>query len=380
MKGNMRAISLLNLSILLAGPVLHAQVSRAAKNVIVFKEAGRFGGWPANNGMWAWGNEILVGFSLGYFKNVERGHALDPARPQVLRFARSLDGGETWNIEEPSFLTPEGREREPVDSPGGFDFAHPDAAVALRMVSSSRGYSRFYYSNDRGRTWQGPYKLPTYDRSGIAARTDYIINGKQDLMAFITAHKVNGREGRVLAIRTVDGGKTWKLVSWIGPEPNGFSIMPSSVRLSQSRILTALRRKEGDQHWIDAWVTDDDGANWQFLNRPVPSTGGSVGNPPSLIMLRDGRLALTYGYRSAPYGIRARLSNDKGLTWSDETVLRSDAGCWDLGYVRSVQRPDGKIVAVYYFNDAPDRERYIAATIWDPGRLGVEVSQKAGPK
>jgi hypothetical protein len=86
-----------------------------------------------------------------------------------------------------------------------------------------------------------------------------------------------------------------------------------------------------------------------------------------LVKLKDGRLSLIYGYRSAPYGIRARLSSDEGLTWSEETVLRSDGGCWDLGYVRSVQRPDGRMVAVYYFNDAPDKERYIAATIWDPG-------------
>jgi hypothetical protein len=225
------------LCIVSAGAPLYAQRHASAKNVVVFQEPGRFGGWPANNGMWSWGNELLVGFSLGYFKNVERGHAIDSAKPSVVRFARSLDGGETWKIETPSFLTPEGRERTPDDSPGGFDFTHPDAAVAFRMVSSREGYSRFYYSSDRGKNWQGPYKLPTYDRTGIAARTDYLVNGKHDLMAFITAHKVNGREGRVFAVRTTDGGKNWNFVSWIGPEPNGFSIMPSSLRLSKTRIL-----------------------------------------------------------------------------------------------------------------------------------------------
>ena len=350
----------------LAAPIL-AQQSRGIKNVVVFKEQGRFGGWPANNGLWSWGNEILVGFSLGYFKNNERGHAIDGSRPSVLRFARSLDGGETWTIETPHFLMPDGMEPEPQESPGGFDFTHPDAAVALRMVSSSRGYSRFYYTNDRGHHWQGPYKLPAYERTGIAARTDYIVNGKHDLMAFITAHKINGREGRVFAVRTTDGGMSWNFVSWIGPEPNGFSIMPSTLRLSPTRLLTTLRRKEGDKHWIDAWSSDDNGNSWQFLNRPVPSTGGSVGNPPSLIRLKDGRLALINGYRSQPYGVRARLSSDEGIHWGEEIVLRNDGGCWDLGYPRAMQRPDGKVVAIYYFNDGPDKERYIAATIWDPG-------------
>ena len=77
-----------------------------------------------------------------------------------------------------------------------------------------------------------------------------------------------------------------------------------------------------------------------FLNRPVASTGGSVGNPPSMIKLKDGRLVITYGFRSAPYGIRAKISLDEGQT-CPEIVLRDDAGTWDLGYPRTVQRADG---------------------------------------
>jgi hypothetical protein len=240
--------------------------------------------------------------------------------------------------------------------------------MAVRMISSSRGFSRYFYSYDRGRTRKGPFRLPTYDRKGIAARTDYIVDGKRECTAFITASKENGREGRVMCIRTRDGGKTWTMEGWIGPEPAGFSIMPSSVRLSPARILTMLRRKEGADHFIDAWTTDDNGKTWTFLNRPVESTGGSVGNPPSMIRLRDGRLCLTYGYRSAPYGIRAKLSSDEGKTWGNEIMLRDDAGTWDLGYPRTLQRADGKVVTIYYFNDAKDSERYIAASIWDPGQ------------
>ncbi|MFN0165123.1 MAG: hypothetical protein ACKV22_01730 [Bryobacteraceae bacterium] len=61
----------------------------------------------------------------------------------------------------------------------------------------------------------------------------------------------------------------------------------------------------------------------------------------------------------------AGLSSDSGQTWGDEIILRQDGGNWDLGYSRSVQRPDGKIVTVY---DSPDKERYNGGTIWDPGK------------
>jgi hypothetical protein len=337
------------------------------ENVVVYQAPGRFGGWPANNGIWSWGDEIVVGFVVGTFKvNPAGGHAIDGSKPSVPHFARSLDGGRTWQLERASFLDDRGKEKDATDCPGGIDFTDPNFAMTLRMVSSRAGFSRFYCSTDRAKTWQGPYKLPTFDRKGIAARTDYLVNGPHDLMAFITASKENGREGRVFCTRTTDGGKTWKLVSWIGPEPTGFSIMPSSVRLSPTEILTAIRRKEGREHWIDGWLSQDDGQTWRLINRPAESTGGSVGNPPSMVKLKDGRIAVTYGYRSAPYGIRARISGDEGRTWGKEIVLRDDAGCWDLGYPRTVQRADGKLVTVYYFNDDPNRERYIAATIWRP--------------
>ena len=73
---------------------------------------------------------------------------------------------------------------------------------------------------------------------------------------------------------------------------------------------------------------------------------------------------MTYGYRAQPFGIRARLSWDEGQTWDQEVILRDDGGSHDLGYPRTIQRPDGTLVTVYYFNDRLAGEGYIAATLW----------------
>ena len=192
--------------------------------------------------------------------------------------------------------------------------------------------------------------------------TDYIVEGRNELTIFLTASKSNGREGRVLCARTKDGGVTWNLVGMVGPEPEGndFAIMPSSVRLAPSSILTLVRHRR----WIESYRTDDNGTTWTHVVRAVPDTGR--GNPPSLVKLRDGRLVVTFGYRAEPFSIRARISKDQGRTWTNDIILRSGASDWDLGYTRSVQRPDGKIVTVYYYNDAVAPERYIGATIWTP--------------
>jgi hypothetical protein len=337
------------------------------RQVTVYREQGRFGGWPANHGIWSWGNEILVGFSAAWFqKTAEDRHAMDRTKPEEPRLARSLDGGETWTVETPpSLLPPEQGGKQPVPLLKPMDFTAPNFAMTLRLTKVNTGPSLLYYSNDRGKSWLGPYQFPLFGQKGIAARTDYIVNGKRDCHVFLTASKSNGREGRPLVVRTQDGGLTWKFVSWIGPEPAGFAIMPSSVRLDKNTLLTAVRHKEDPVNTIDLYRSKDNGANWTLLCKPA-NTGKSSGNPPSLIQLKDGRLALAYGYRDLPYGVRARVSKDRGVTWGDEIVLRNDGAFWDVGYPRSVQRPDGKVVTVYYFADGRDKERFIGATIWEP--------------
>jgi hypothetical protein len=324
-----------------------------------------------------------VGFSAGFYKDLgpER-HNIDRERPESHLLALSLDGGETWHIEDPSLngvLLPEGKMlhgtvlpgvKKPKwrDCPGGIDFRHPDFAMTLRLTDNDRGPSRFFYSYDRGRHWQGPFRLPDMGTPGIAARTDLIVEGRHACLAFLTAAKSNGQEGRPFCARTADGGKTWEFVAWIGPEPEGYAIMPSTVRLSGEELLTVIRCSDGTRSWLAAYRSRDHGRHWTAQARPVAETG--EGNPASLISLRDGSLCVTYGVRSRPYRMCARISRDRGESWSREIVLRDDGSSRDIGYPRSVQRPDGKIVTVYYFSDAATGpERYIAATLWDPGRV-----------
>lgn len=347
------------------------------QHVKVYYEPGRFGGWPANHGIWSWDDEIVVGFSAGYYKDLgtER-HNIDHDKPEEHLLARSKDGGITWTIENPAeqgalipvgtalhgVMPPNLKEKPWQDCPGGIDFTHPDFAMTLRMTDTNAGPSRFYYSTDRGRTWKGPFRLPLFGQQGIAARTDYVVTGEHECLLFLTASKRNGREGRPLCVRTMDGGKTWSFVSWIGDEPKGYAIMPSTIRLGPSELLTSIRCREENKSWIDSYRSVDGGQSWKDNGRPVPNTG--EGNPPSMIRLTDGRVCLTYGYRASPFGIRARLSSDGGRTWDDEIVLRDDGGGRDVGYPRTIQRRDGKLVTVYYFHDSPQGDRYIAATIW----------------
>ncbi len=390
----MLVICLFGISLFQCKPsvIVHAPT---VENITVYHEPGRFGGWPANFGIWNWEDEILVGFATGYHKDLgEERHNIDREKPQYEMLARSHDGGVSWTIEDPSkdgVLVPRGAalhgtEPDPENLPPitsldvPIDFSKPGIVLKFWMLDVHVGPSIFYYSYDKGHTWNGPYNLVVDGMQKIAARIDYMIEDENSCLAFLTAAKENDREGRVFVARTDDGGLTWQFVSWVGEEPEtGFRIMPSTVRTSDSTLILTSRvreeistneltsRENENSRYIDAWVSNDQGKSWTFSGKPVADLG--EGNPPCLIKLRDGRLCLTYGFRAKPYSIRAKISADDGATWGEEIMLRNDGSGRDVGYVRSVQRRDGKVVTIYYFQDEQKPERYIGCTIWDPDTI-----------
>jgi hypothetical protein len=345
------------------------------EHVIVCHEKGRFCGWPANNGVWIWGNEILVGFSQSGYAFRDCGHSTSGKSVSLL--ARSLDGGRTWSIEDPENFVGDGLGA--VEPPGGIDFADPDFAMRVNR-------REFFVSFDRGRRWRGPYRLPPFEVGmKLTARTDYLVNGRDECMLFLSAEEPRveaALKDRAFCARTCDSGRSFEFVSWMTGEPFTIrSVMPATARCSEARLVSALRRrldielsggKKNRHCWIDLYESVDNGGSWRFLSQ-VAETGYSNGNPPGLVRLADGRIVVTYGlrgicskyrYRDHPQGIRARISGDGGRTWGPEIVLRDDAVTWDLGYTRTVQRPDGRLVTIYYYNTAQRPEQHIAATIW----------------
>ncbi|MHC4621534.1 MAG: DUF4097 family beta strand repeat-containing protein [Planctomycetota bacterium] len=169
---------------------------------IVYGGPDLFCGWPANNGVWTWGDfEILVGFVYGPYVEIP-GHNL--GSPSYTGLGRSLDGGLTWTMEDPDNFVGDGG--TPVPSPGGINFAHPDFAWRTESYSSQ---GKFFISYDRGHTWQGPYTCGTLmshpELAGLenSSRTDYLVNGPDDCLIGMSARGC-GPTDRAFMARTTD--------------------------------------------------------------------------------------------------------------------------------------------------------------------------------
>ncbi len=331
-------------------------------HITVYEQEGKFCGWPANEGIWSWGNEILVGFNIGDYLYNPNGHSIDPAStPPAMVQARSLDGGQNWILETPEAFD---RSRDIQPAPGRINFTDPDFAMKCRN-------SKYWYSYDRGRNWRGPFLLPAMDQVALHSRTDYIVNSQCEALFFIPSAKPDGEADRCMAFITKNGGRTFNFLSYIGPCPpidmgsSEYCTMPSTVKLYPGIYITALRQRrasENNRKWIDIYKSQDNGKSWTFLTKAVDQNW----NPASMIKLNDGRICLTYGWRYPPQGIRAKTSEDDGENWSEEIILRDDGGTWDIGYPRTIQRPDGKVVTVYYYSTESTPQQHIAATIWQP--------------
>src|SRR3546814_14115483 len=86
-------------------------------------------------------------------------------------------------------------------------------------------------------------------------------------------------------------------------------------------VTRAQRDPRGDM-WVDLFASDDGGKTWDFLSRV-----NDFGAPGSLVVKKDGRFVMVYGYRLMPSGMRCRVSEDEGKTWGPELIKIGRASC-----------------------------------------------------
>lgn len=229
-------------------------------------------------------------------------------------------------------------------------------------------------STDRGTTWQRRESVvpgvkiasgnrpPTYLADGTILYHVYTEDLRGDSYSYVW--------------RSTDHGATWQL------NPMGthaFSLMTNEtgmVEVSPGRVLAHSRSEaeDHDQRYLMERWSDDGGVTWTD-----PLRTDVWGYPAHLLKLDDGRILCSYGYRKAPSGVRAVLSDDSGQTWDLQNMhvlrddggiasnLRSDQSKWhgDVGYPVSIELDDGSILTVYYITQT-DGVTHTAGTRWVP--------------
>jgi len=203
-------------------------------------------------------------------------------------------------------------------------------------------------SEDNGTTWSDTHKTPVTCPHGPCLLKDGTI--------FCVGNNFyyKDKENFVLqAYKSGDNGKTWTPMATIPlPETTTKDNFweAHSIELPNGRILTAIRYEaKGNPTYphftIFTCYSDDGGKSFT-----TPVCLGILGSPPHLMLHSSGALILSYGRRVPPYGERAVVSYDNGMTWDmeNELVIFDNAIDGDLGYPASVELSDKSILTVYY--------------------------------
>jgi hypothetical protein len=218
-------------------------------------------------------------------------------------------------------------------------------ARAAEAMPWARGGGRTFVhlSDDGGESWTETHELDTAPYSGgygmrgaVALPDGDILLPLSDVPHYRT----------VFVVRSADGGRSWGRPVEAASVPGKEFEEPSLLRLPSGRLLLMLRENAGRR--LHSCVSDDGGRSWS-----APAPTGIRGYPAHLLLLPDGRVLCTVGWREPPYGIRAVLSADGGASWDLDgiAVIRDDLPSKNLGYPCSMLEPDGSLFTVYYGED-----------------------------
>ncbi len=311
----------------------------------------------------------------------------DPNSYLVL--VRSRDDGQTWSAApELIYAHPFGGSQDPclvqlrdgtlVCTSYGWTLLNADYAARMTNASlqDSFGFLGGYVlrSKDAGHSWQGPWlpphisSDPTTDIFGQpvpAYNRGALCEGKDGRLYWVVAASTGPKPWRseTHLLISADQGESWKYSSPVATDAKVQFNETSLYETPKGDLVAFLRTENFNDHTAIARSTDH-GKSFQ----PWQDAGWQ-GHPHYALRLPDRRVLLVYGYRHAPFGIRARVLDAEctNFATAEEIILRDDGGNGDLGYPWATMISKRQALVVYYFNQA-NGPRYIAGTLVEIGR------------
>lgn len=232
--------------------------------------------------------------------------------------------------------------------------------------SPSSWWGMLTTSDDSGRTWAEPRRLPEGILGPVKNKPVQLANG--DILCGSSTETGGLRD--VWAVHfelTSDLGKTWQR---LGPVHDGLSvqaIQPSILFAGGERLIAIGRSRQQKVFQI---ASEDSGKTWGTMSL------GSLPNPNSgtdAVTLKDGRHLIVYnhiggdplrwGGRRTPLNVA--MSTD-GVTWQAALVLENTPG--EYSYPAVIQTADGMVHVTYTW-----QRKKIRHAVIDPAKLTLRA-------
>lgn len=358
---------------------------RKVKDILIYQDSLYYSSFPSIVKLPS--GEYLLAFRRAPNRRIfgeSKNNHIDPN--SYLVTLRSIDG-ENWS-DEPSLLYahPFGGSQDPclllmrngslLCTSYGWAFLHPEGVEKLNpkqlKVAKNAVFLGGYllHSEDGSDTWSNARypvspsvevrqdaldrPLPAYNRGALWESQ----NGTIFWAVAVAEDTTHLSRTSVHLLTSKDSGQTWVYGSTIARDSVVAFNETSLYETPKGDLVAFLRTTNLDGQAAIARSTNGGKSfnAWQSV--------GFQDYPLHALRLPDDRVLLTYGYRTEPYGIRARILNAEctDFATAPEIILREDGGNSDVGYPWSVPMDDKQVLVVYYFNQ-DDGLRHIAGTI-----------------
>jgi predicted neuraminidase len=260
-----------------------------------------------------------------------------------------------------------GKWSAPVEAANGVEADGKRFACFNPVLFQSAGGSLFLYykvgghpkgwwgyrktSGDDGATWSEAERLPEPLIGPVKNKPVLMADG-----TIISGSSTEFDGWRAHFERSIDGGKTWKVIGPVNDGNEIGAIQPSILFLGGNKLKAIGRTKQGKIFEI---TSDDAGESWG------PMTLTSLPNPNSgtdAVTLKDGRHLLVYNHTikgRSPLNVAVSLD---GGTWQAALTLETDPG--EYSYPAVIQTTDGLVHTTYTWK----RQR-IKHVVIDPAKL-----------
>ena len=351
------------------------------RDVVIYKDDTFYSSFPSivrrPNG------ELLVAFRRAPDRRqLGETHITHTDPNSYLELMRSRDSGENWTSPELIYANPFGGSQDPcmvelsdrsiLCTSYGWAWLQPETAKHLKNLGMVTGFAflggYILRSEDGGKHWDPPIIPPSVPGANVldifgkpvsAYNRGAMCEGANGKLYWVVANSDVTHQEHTMThlLISSDKGRTWEYSCPVAKDDK-VAFSETSIYETPKHDLVAFMRTDNlNDHTAVARSTDGGKSfgPWQ--------DAGFMGHPNYAMRLPDQRVLLVYGYRHAPFGIRARVL-DAECTKLDgpEINLRVDGGSGDLGYPWATMLSKHHALVVYYFNDKDDGPRYIAGT------------------
>ena len=321
------------------------------------------------------GGDILCSFNVGGGAHVTGGSD----------WARSTDGGETWEVEGTLLPRKEGSTNAlklslSADGRTVYAYGSRHFARATKVFGDSENEPVFLRSSDGGRTWSGPRSIPMKGHGTLEISHGILpLRSGRLLAPAATLDSPDTLGKQVLAAVSDDGGETWPRHAVVFEDPNerlGYLEQKLAQVDDGLLIATCWTVTLGDVvDQEDSYVISrDDGLTWS-----APRSTGIRGQTMTPVPLGGNRLLVLYNRRYGDQGIVMNLVTFTPEGWEIHYEgLMYDPGN-PAGSARPVWLPAWRSSAASSSGSPPPSDSR-AATSWPrtgPGKGAGSVC--AGP-